>query len=280
MATEPTPLYNLPDGEQAAQLAAERKADAKKHFNAIRKAGELESTSSMRIGWNAHYLKVNSLFGILGFSTEEEARIAAGVGRSTWYSNIALAEAFQGIEEEQFITMKQANAKALVNLPESKRLSREWIREAGSDSIEKFTEKCEVALNGKAKASDGKEHGTVLKMPMPQSSKTVIDEGLKEYASRVGVEDTGKALELMVTEHTGQVGLIEAVTTTAQRLKAAKQLQDSGLSAEETLVKVYELIDAAILDLSASLEAVQNLDSNPASLEAVQNLDSNRETIH
>ena len=157
--------------------------------------------------------------------------------------------------------MKQTNAKALAVLPESKRLSREWIREAGADSIDVFEQKCEEAINGKATTADGKEKGTVLRMPLPQSSKTVIEAGLKEYAQRVGVEDTGKAMELMVTEHTGQVGLIEAVTTTAQRLKAAKELQNSELSAEETLVKVYELIDLAILDLAASLVSVQNLDS-------------------
>lgn len=261
MATESTPLYNIPDSKQAAQIAEERKSDAQRHFKAIKKAGDMESSSSMRIGWNAHYLKTNNLFSILGFKSEEEARLAAGVGRSTWYSNISLAEAFQGIDEEQFISMKQFNAKLLADLPESKRLSREWIREAGSDSMEKFEAKCEAALNGKAKPSDTKEQGTILKMPMPQSSKTVINDGLKEYAQRVGVEDAGKALELMVTEYTGQTGLLEAVTTTAQRLKQCKELRNSGLSSDEILEKVYGLIDEAILDLSASLASVQNLDS-------------------
>ena len=56
----------------------------------------MESVSSMRIGWHAAYLKKNDLFGILGFKTESEARQAAGVGKSTWYVNIRLAEAFEG----------------------------------------------------------------------------------------------------------------------------------------------------------------------------------------
>lgn len=259
-----TAMHELPNEDEAKKIAEERKADAKKHFDAIRKAGATESTCSMRIGWNAHYLKTNSLFGMLGFKTEEETRIAAGIGRSTWYDVCRLAESFQGVDEEVFVSMKLSNAKALAEFPESKRLSQEWIRDAGRDSMEKFAEKCDVALNGKATASDGKERGTVLKMPMPQSSRTVIEDGLKEYAERVGVEEgnLGKAMELLVAEKTGQTSLVEAIVNTAQRLKSAKELQNSELSAEEVLVKVYELIDESILDLASSLSAVQNLDSD------------------
>jgi len=257
-------MHELPHEDEAKKVAEERKADAKKHFDAIRKAGATESTCSMRIGFNAYYLKTNNLFGMLGFKSEEETRIAAGVGRSTWYENLRLAEAFQGIDEEVFVSMKQANAKALAELPEAKRLSQEWIRDAGREPIEKFAERCDEALNGKSTASDGKERGTVLKMPMPVSSKTVIEAGLKEYAEKVGIEEgnIGKAMELMIAEHTGQTSLVEAVANTAKRLKEAKDLQHSGLSADETLTKVYELIDEAILELAASLASVQNLDSD------------------
>jgi len=259
-----TSLHELPSEDESKQIAEDRKADAKKRYQKIKKSGEQEATSSMSIGWNVCYMRVHGLWGMLGFSSEEEARLASPVCRTTWYTNARLAEAFPGIDEEQFTSMKLTNAQALANLPESKRLSREWIREAGSDSIEKFAEKCDIALNGKSTASDGKERGTVLKMPMPMSSKTVIEAGLKEYAEKVGIEEgnTGKALELMIAERTGQTGLIQAVATTARRLKEAKALQDSGLSVEETLVKVYELIDEAILELAASLSAVQNLDSD------------------
>jgi len=259
-----TSLHELPHEDEARKIAEERKADAIKHFNQIKKAGNMESTSSMRIGWNAYYLKSNNLFGMLGFKSEEEARIAAGIGRSTWYDCIRLAEAFQGVDEEAFVSMRQANAKALANLPESKRLSQEWIRDAGRDSMVDFDRKCDEAINGKATASDGKERGTVLKMPMPVSSKTVIEAGLKEYAEKVGVEEgnIGKAMELMVAEHSGQTSLVEAIANTARRLKEAKALQNSELSAEEVLVKVYELIDEAILELGASLAAVQNLGNN------------------
>lgn len=260
------PLYELPSSGQAEKIAEDRKAEAKKHFEAIKKAGISESTSSLRIGWHAHAMKRDNLFGMLGYETDEEARVAADVGRSTWYANIRLAEAFNGLEEEQFVSMKQANANALSDLPESKRLSREWVRLAGSMSIRKFAVKAEEEMEGKAKPSDGKEHGVVLKMSMPASRKKSVESGLKEYAKSVGIDegDTGKAVELLVIEKTGQVGLIEAITGAVQIIKVARELRDSGLSAEETLAKIYDLLGDMALLFNSSLESVQNLDSGAA----------------
>ena len=90
-----------------------RKAVAKEHFDAIKEAGALHSTTSMRIGYHAYRLKAENLFGVLGFADENEARVAAGVGESTWYANIRLAEQFKDLPEKRFVAMKQANAKAL-----------------------------------------------------------------------------------------------------------------------------------------------------------------------
>ena len=255
-------LYDLPSTEDAAKVAKERKTEAKKHFDALKKAGELESTTSLTIGWHAHYLKREGLFGILGFEDEDAARKASGVGRSTWYSVIRLAEAFNGLEKEQFVSMKHSNAQALSDLPESSRLSREWIRMAGSMSIEDFQAKVDVELDGRAKASNGKEKGTVLKMPMPLTRKKVVEAGLLEYANKVGVEngDTGKALELLVVEKKGETSLIEAITNAVQRVKDAKKLRESNLSAEELVEKLYGIMDDMVIEFSASLTAVQNSD--------------------
>ena len=252
-------LYALPDEKQ---IAEDRKADAKKHYDALRKAGAMESTSTLKIGFHAHYLKANNLFGMLGFESEDDAREASGVGRSTWYSVVRLAESFNGLEEEQFTSMKLANAQALADLPESKRLSREWIRMAGSMAISEFAEKVDAEMDGKARSSDGKEQSTSFKLSMPKSRKKVVDAGLHEYAEKLGLgEDTSRALEVMVAEHTGQGSLVGSITTAVQRIKAARDLQHSGLSADEILAKVYEDLDQLILDFADALAAVQNLDS-------------------
>jgi hypothetical protein len=260
-----TNLYDLPSAQDAEKVAQERKSEAKKRFTAIKKAEAMGSVSSLTIGWNAHFLKKNGLFGILGFESENDARKAAGVGESTWYANIRLAEAFSGLDESQFTSMKQANAKKLSDLPESKRLSREWVRNAGSMSMEDFAKLVDDEMGDKAKPSDGKERATVLKMPLPVSRKKVIEEGAKEYAKAVGIEegDIGKALELMVVEKTGQVGLVQAITNAAARVREAMALKESGLSADEALEKVYGLLGDMALEFQAALNNVSN-DSSAA----------------
>ena len=267
MATETVHLHDLPSAADAKKVAEERKADAKKHFEILKKEGVANSRTSLRIGWHAYYLKKNGLFGMLGFETEEQAREAADVGDSTWYGNIKIAEAFQGIEEEQFCSMKQANARRLSDLPESERLSREWIRMAGSMKIKEFGKKCDEFMGDRAKPSDSKEKGTVLRMPMPVSRLEVIEKGVEKYAEVIGTDkgDLGKALEVMVVEQTQRPSLIGAITTAAQRISKARELRkSSGLSAEELLDKVYGILDDIALDFNQALATVENLDAEPA----------------
>jgi hypothetical protein len=253
--------------EDTAKEAAQRKAEAQKHFDIILKSGAMESVSSMRIGWHAAYLKKNDLFGILGFKTESEARQAAGVGESTWYANIRLAEAFEGITEAQFVSMKQASAKALSDLPESKRKDGSWIRWAGSMKIEDFAAKCDEVMDGKAKPSDTKERGVVIKMSVPKSRKESLEHHLERCATQMGInpDDKGKVVEMLAVERDGQTGLIEAITNAVQRIKAAKKLQEDNLSAEEALEKVNVLLDEMALEfhdaLTAASDGVQNLES-------------------
>ena len=253
--------------EDTAKEAAQRKAEAQKHFDIILKSGAMESVSSMRIGWHAAYLKKNDLFGILGFKTESEARQAAGVGESTWYANIRLAEAFEGITEAQFVSMKQASAKALSDLPESKRKDGSWIRWAGSMKIEDFAAKCDEVMDGKAKPSDTKERGVVIKMSVPKSRKESLEHHLERCATQMGInpDDKGKVVEMLAVERDGQTGLIEAITNAVQRIKVAKKLQEDNLSAEEALEKVNVLLDEMALEfhdaLTAASDGVQNLES-------------------
>lgn len=260
MSTQTTNLHDLPSTEDAKKIAEERKADAKKHFDIIKKEGGINSKSSLRVGWHAYYLKNRGLFGMLGFESEDQVREAAEVGESTWYSNIRIAEAFQSIEEDQFCSMKQGNAKRLSELPESERLSREWIRLAGSMKLKEFGQKCDEVMGEKEKPSNSKERATILRMPMPVSRKEVIETKLEEYGEKVGLEkgDIGRALEVLVVEQTQQVSLVQAITNAVQRIKAAKELRTSGLSAEESLDKVYGLLDDMALDFQHSLQGVQS----------------------
>lgn len=234
-----------------------RKAEAKEHFTAIKEAGIAVSRSSMTIGYHAYRLKVEGLFGVLGFADEHEARKAAGVGESTWFANIRLAEQFKELPEKRFVAMKQANAKALADLPESQRLSTEWVRMAETMKIEEFAAKIDEAMNGKARASDTQERSTTMKISMPASSQQVIEEKVKVYAEAHGLDggDIGNVLVAMCVETTEGDTLSGAFADVVQLIKKAKEIIRGGLSADEALGKVDNLMDEMVerMDAAAKL---------------------------
>lgn len=249
-------LYELPSTEDAEKIAESRKADAIAHWTEVQAAAKLKSTSSMTIGFHAQYLKKNGLFGMLGFADEGEAMRASGVGQSTWFNTIRLAEAFEGLTEDQFTSMKLGNAEALADLPESKRKSREWIRDAGVDEVDTFRLKVDQEMDGKARSSDGKEKGVALKLDMPLSRKTFCQEGLLEYAKETGIEngDLGKALENLVAEKKGERSLVGAITNAVQRIIEIKQLRNGFLSADECLDRSFKILDDMALDFAEALK--------------------------
>jgi hypothetical protein len=245
-----------------SEEAENRKAEAKKHWSAITKAGGLVSVNSLRIGYHAYALKKDSLFGILGFENEKQAQEASGVGDSTWFAMIRLAEQFNTVTEGLFCEMKQANAKALADLPESKRLTEYWLRRAATDSMDTFAALIEAELDGHAKASDGKERTVSYSVKMPKSRKKVIEAGLLEFAKSVGVEgDQSRALELIVQEHTGSVSLIESITHAITKIGEIKDMKESSMSVDEIIDFVYKRLDEIIAEFQDALNGVQNLES-------------------
>ena len=243
-----------------SEEAEHRKAEAKKHWSTITKSGGLVSVNSLRIGFHAAILKSQGMFGILGFENEKEAQEASGVGDSTWFAMIRLAEQFNGVTEDLFCGMRQANAKALADLPESKRLTEYWLRRAATDSIDTFAALIDTEMDGHAKASDGKERTVNYSVKMPKSRKKAVEAGLKEYAKTVGVEgDESRALELMVAEQTGSVSLIGAITNAVQRCKKVKELIEGGImSSDEVLSQVVILNEESILEFASALESAEN----------------------
>lgn len=247
--------------QPVSEEAENRKQEAKKHWSIICKAGGLVSVNSLKIGYHAFALKRDNLFGILGFENEKAAWEASGVGDSTWYANIRLAEQFTGVSEDLFVGMKQANARALADLPESKRFTEYWLRRAATDPIELFKKMIYEEMDGLARASDGKERTTTFKQSMPASRKKAVEAGIKEYAKEIGEQDEGRALELMVAEHTGGTSLIGAITSAIDKIAGIKKMADSGLSAAEVLEKTTAELDGIVEVFREALQGVQNLES-------------------
>jgi hypothetical protein len=239
-----------------------RKKTAQQHWKAIQQSGPLVSTNSLRIGYHAAALKRGGLWGMLGFANEKEAQEASGVKIATFYNVLRIAEAFPGVEEKIYIAMKLTNAEALMDLPESKRLTEYWMRRAATDPIDLFQAAVDTELDGKEKASNGREKIVTFSAKMPKSRKKVVEAGLLEFAKSVGVEgDESRALELMIQEHTGGVSLIEAITHAITKIGEIKEMKDSGKSMEEILDSAYGALDEIVAEFQDALESFQNLES-------------------
>lgn len=248
----------MSNDEQAGKL----KQEAKQHFDAIKKAAVLESTSSLKIGYHAFALKEKNLFGILGYRDEQECRDAAGVSRSGWFSVIKLAESFKGVSEELFCGMLLTNAFALADLPESKRLDETWVKYAASESIKDFAKRIDEEMNGKSRPSDGKERTTTMKIDMPASQKTVIEAKVKDFAEAHGMDasNVGAVLEAVIIEATEGETLTGAIAGAVQKLKEIKELCESGLSSDEILAKVILINEEIILSFATALEQAGQAD--------------------
>lgn len=252
--------------EREEQEIRSRKEEAIFHWKQIKQAAVLQSRNSLRIGFHACAIKQRNLWGMLGYKDEGEAREAAGVGDSTWYSTIRLAESFAGVPEELFVSMKLTNAKALADLPESKRQDREWLKAAADDSLKGFQAKVDLEMNGKTKPSEGREVIQSFKTTLPASAKKKVDEGLKNYAVATGLDpsNTGKVLEVMVAEHEGGAGLISTITTAVQKVKGAKEIIHSGLSLDEVVEKVEKALDEMVIEFAAALQQASQRGSEAA----------------
>jgi hypothetical protein len=245
-----------------AAEAANRKREALLHFNAIKKAGAFVRVNSLRIGFHGYALKKNNLFGMLGYATEREVWEAAEIGPSTWYAKTRLAEAFEGLDEEDFCAMKGENAEALADLPKSKRLSPKWYKKAATESIKEFAELVDEEIGDDARPSDGKEKTVSYTVKMPKSRKKAVEAGLQEISKELGCDgDESRALELLVAEKTGTPSLVGVITTAVQKLKQIKELCESGLSSDEVLEKVIPMNEEMILDFAAALDSLQTLES-------------------
>jgi hypothetical protein len=245
-----------------AEEAKLRKQEALSHWKAIQQSGPLVSANSLRIGYHAAALKRDNLWGLLGYANEKEAQEASGVKQSTFFNVMRIAEAFPGVEENLFCSMKLTNAETLMDLPESKRLTEYWMRRAATDSTDTFQAVVDEEMNGKTKPSAGRERVVKFEIKMSSSQKKSINEGLTEYAKSAGCEgNDAKAIELLVAEHKEGVSLVGTISHAIDRIASIKKFGDSGISASEALEKAYAELDEMVGEFTAALQSLQNLES-------------------
>jgi hypothetical protein len=235
-----------------------RKGVAQGHFNIICESVGLVHFNSLRIGFHAYELERQTLFGILGFGTEEECREATGTGRSTWYLTKGLARLFYGVQERLFCAMKVTNAEALADLPQSVRITEQWVRAASLDSLKEFQGKVDRELDGRAKVSDGKEGSVNLKISMPLSRKQVIEQHLQDIAEEMDEADLGRVLELILEERSQGLTLVFAIQKALESIAGLKRMEDTQKSADEALEAMQSGLSAIVDILLAALQSVQS----------------------
>lgn len=259
-------MSDKPEVDAPKKTAAQDKDDAEQRklkAQALDKKIDTVAVShnkrSMEIGWLGSEAKRENIFGILGFPSEEEYRIAKMIGRSTWYDMIGLAEKFDSISMKLFLTMKAVNAKLLAKQPKEIRLDEKFIEKAATLSAKKFEKY--LADKGVIQKAEPEPDGTdiskvhempvTFKMQMFQNRLNAIMDGIRAFASQHQITDESQALELIVVEVSGSKHYASIFTESIPRLKAV--LEEDGGSLEEHDARMKRALEDHIVAISEVL---------------------------
>jgi len=172
--------------------------------------------NSMVIGWEGNFIKRHNGFAALGYADEAQYYRSVGMGRSTWFKMVGLAEAFEYLSREEFLSMKIENAAHLAKFPEPIRKSKLLIEKAGRMSTLDFRNNAYVGYPGKdAPPAFKLRKREALKLP--EGIATAVDGWQQEH----GLESPRQALALMVSECTERATLVGFLTEWQRRLTVA-----------------------------------------------------------
>ena len=175
---------------------------------------------SMIIGWEGYFIKRHDGWQRLGYADEKHYRSCKGIGRSTWYKMVGLAEKFPMLDREQFLSMTIENAEQLAAAPLSARGSVPLLEAASTMTASEFEgELVRVTAIEQHKAAG--EIYVTIKWRIKQAQREVIERGLKDWQQEHGIDDPGYALELMVTEYHDRPTLVGFMTGEITRLTRA-----------------------------------------------------------
>jgi hypothetical protein len=184
---------------------------------------------SMVIGWDGYFIKRHDGWQRLGYADEKHYRSSKGIGRSTWYKMVGLAEKFSMLAKEQFLNMTIENAAQLAAVPLSSRGDAALLQAASTMTASKF----ESELVRVTAIQQNKPVGEVyvtIKWRIKQAQREAIERGLEDWQREHGIDDPGYALELMIAEYHDRLTLVgfmtEALTRLPRAIAAAKSMED------------------------------------------------------
>jgi hypothetical protein len=163
----------------------------------IRECAKVMHQASIRIGWYGLVLKKQKLFHELGFADEEAYYTSCGIGRSTWFRALQIAENLKGIQEEKVLAMKVENAVMLARAPEPIRHNPEVVQSAISEPCRNFSH----TLRSKeptVRLGAIKVRRVELFVEMGPRERREINEAINAWMQVHHVVDRGEALLQMV----------------------------------------------------------------------------------
>jgi hypothetical protein len=174
--------------------------EADKAIQSIAKVEGDRPRRNMQLGWYGAQMKAANEWTKYGFQGETEYRAKAGISVSIWGRYVRIASDFLHLPVEDFVKMSAENAEALGSLPLEKRNDFTWVFEAITLPAEPFKKK---VLEAKATAAgvEPKDMRVKYSQPCFEAQRTVIKNGIKDFAREHQIKDDGTALEWLVMEY-------------------------------------------------------------------------------
>jgi len=213
-------------------------------------AAQSSCRSSLLVGWIGAEVKRERLFQAMGFDGESEFRQHLGVGRSTWFRYVRLAESLKKLPKEDFLKLRAENADYLIDLPEEQRYNTVLIKNAQEMKEEDF-EKVTRQFRAEEDQIDEADVIVLLKYRMPESRRSVIKDTIKWFAEDhdLDIEDESRTLELICAEIRFRNPVVTRAMRATQQLREAHELltgNSGDLSADEVMAKADQVVGQVI----------------------------------
>ena len=229
-------------------ISAELELQVKESDCCIRQAWHKASKHSMEIGWEGAFLRTTNAWQVLGFASEKSYRASTGIGRSTWYKMVGLAERFQHLIKEQFISMSIENAEQLAVAPMETRKDLAIVGSAATMTTRDFEGELVLETARQENKAVGEVYVT-MKWRVKEAQREVIEQGLKDWQAEHGIDDKGYAIELMIAEFHDRPTLVGFLTESIPRLTQAVTSAETF----DDLKRLQELLAIHIHDMGEIL---------------------------
>lgn len=207
---------------------------------------------SMRVGWYGRIVKLKDRFQQMGYVDEKDYRLRKGVGRSTWYRMLRIADDFQDLDSATFLGMTAENAEHLSKLPVEERYKPEWIDKASTLNEGQF-QKALLEAQAVSEGVETKEVMVSLKIPVFDGQRAVINEGIELFRQQHNLKTAAESLELIVVESMGRKTFTNFMQDALPRLRSAISLTRD-VEPESAVEALRETVEQVIFDLAAALE--------------------------